>query len=227
MVAANAPFLSPLRGWRSWRASPTAHAVGYGLSALRARQGSTSTQVAGGGSLRLTPMPTRGALRRYFNKNRVLSENLSLFPEPLVAKLLCITSGVWSWGMIAKNSVAYGNEIAGLGGRELSWGEIAHSGNTVCGRRADRRVNLPDGASAAQYSLLGRNRRTDPWRAERADCSSAKATMFMKRSSDTGRAGGKTGRKAEIQIIETKQVTRCAVGRDAFFAKLLPKRLYS
>ena len=53
-----------------------------------------------------------------------------------------ISTGAWSCGIIAKISVAYGNQLAGVGGGELSLGEIAQSGNTVCGRRADSRVNL-------------------------------------------------------------------------------------
>jgi hypothetical protein len=39
-------------------------------------------------------------------------------------------------------SVAYGNQRAGVGGVELSLGGITHSGNTICGCRADSRVNL-------------------------------------------------------------------------------------
>ena len=39
-------------------------------------------------------------------------------------------------------SVAYGNQLAGVGEGELSLGEIAQSGNTVCGRRAGSRVNV-------------------------------------------------------------------------------------
>ena len=65
-------------------------------------------------------------------------------------------------GIRVKISVAYGNQLAGVGGVELSLGEIAQSGNTICGRRADSRVNLAGVASAAQYWLFGRNRRTDP-----------------------------------------------------------------
>ena len=59
---------------------------------------------------------------------------------------------------MVKMSVAYGSQIAGVGGVELSLGKLAHSFNTICGRRPDSRVNLAGVASAAQYWLFGRNR---------------------------------------------------------------------
>ncbi len=69
--------------------------------------------------------------------------------------------GTIAGGIMVKMSVAYGNQIAELGGVELSLGEIAQSCNTICGRRRDRRVNLAAGvASAAQRWRFGRNRRT-------------------------------------------------------------------
>jgi hypothetical protein len=86
-----------------------------------------------------------------------------------------------------KMSVAYGNQIAGVEGVELSLGKITQSSNTICGRRADSRVNLVGVASAAQYWLFGRNGRLNPCREPRAHCSSSKATMFMEKSTVTGR----------------------------------------
>ena len=50
--------------------------------------------------------------------------------------------------------------------------------------------------------------------------------MFMKRRTVTGRTGGETRGKAEIQVIEKKQVIRSMVVLDAFLANPLPKRLY-
>ena len=46
---------------------------------------------------------------------------------------------VTAGGIIAKIYVAYGNQLAGVGGGELSLGGITQSDNTVCGRRADGR----------------------------------------------------------------------------------------
>jgi hypothetical protein len=75
-------------------------------------------------------------------------------------------------------SVAYGNQVAGVEGVELSLGEIAQSSDTVCGRRADSRVNLAGVASArhdlenqgdrgARKGLVINNRR---WREVKAEC---------------------------------------------------------
>jgi hypothetical protein len=61
-------------------------------------------------------------------------------------------------GFIVEISVAYGNQLAGVGGGGLSLGGIAQSGNTSCGHRADSRVNLAGVMAAAQDWLFGRNR---------------------------------------------------------------------
>jgi hypothetical protein len=65
--------------------------------------------------------------------------------------------GTTAGGIRVKMSVAYGHQIAGVVGVELSLGEIAQSSNTVCGRRADSIANLAGMAPAVQYWLLGRN----------------------------------------------------------------------
>jgi hypothetical protein len=115
--------------------------------------------------------------------------------------------------MIAKISVAYGYKLAGVGGGELSLGEIAQSGNTVRGRRPDGRVNLAGVASAAQDWLL----------AGIADGPLAASHVPIVRK----RTGGETRGKAEIQVIERKQVILRTVVTDTFLLKTLHKRLYS
>ena len=51
--------------------------------------------------------------------------------------------------------------------------------------------------------------------------------MFMKRTYLLQvEPEAKPEAKAEIQVIEKKQVTRSTAVTDAFFAKPLPKRLY-
>ena len=64
--------------------------------------------------------------------------------------------GTTAGGIRVKMPVAYGNQRAGVWGVELSLGEIAQFRNTLCGRRADSRVNLAGVASAVQYWLLSR-----------------------------------------------------------------------
>lgn len=129
-------------------------------------------------------------------------------------------------GIKVKMSVAYGNERAGVRGVELSLGRIAQSDNPICGCRADSKVNSTGVASAAQHWLFFRNRRLTLCREPLADYCSSTATMFMKRSTVTGRIRGRNRGKSEIQVAKTKQVIRSVVVTDAFLAKSLPKRLY-
>ena len=65
-----------------------------------------------------------------------------------------MSTGGLSCGIIAKVSVAYGYQRAGAMGGELSLGEIAQSGNGVCGSRAGGRMNLAGVASAVQCGCL-------------------------------------------------------------------------
>ena len=133
------------------------------------------------------------------------------------------SAGTTAGGIIVKISVAYGSQLAGAAGVELSLGEIAHSGNTICGRRADRRVKLAGVTSVARYLLPGRKRRLAPRREPHAYCYSPKTTMFMKRRTVTGRTVGRIVRKVEIQVIEKKQVIRSRVVTDAFFIETAPE----
>jgi len=63
---------------------------------------------------------------------------------------------------MAKMSVAYGNQRAGVGGGELSLGKIAQSGNTICVGRAESSVNWTGMASAVQSWLFWPQSLTEP-----------------------------------------------------------------
>jgi hypothetical protein len=64
MVAANAPFLSPRRGWRSSRTLDPRLTPWATVFRPSGPVGARSTQVGGDGRLGLTPAPTRGAPTR-------------------------------------------------------------------------------------------------------------------------------------------------------------------
>jgi hypothetical protein len=56
--------------------------------------------------------------------------------------------------MMVKMSVAYGNQRAGVRGVELSLGEVTHSGNMLCERKADSIVKLAGGAAGCPVSAF-------------------------------------------------------------------------
>jgi len=109
-------------------------------------------------------------------------------------------------GFIVEISVAYGNQLAGVVGVELSLGEIAHFANTICGRREDRRVKLAGVTWVAWCLLPGRKCRHAPRREPHAHCYSPKTTMFMKSHTVTGRTVGKSCGRQKFKLLKKSKL---------------------
>ena len=129
-------------------------------------------------------------------------------------------------GNIAKITVAYGNQLAGAVGGELSLGEIAQSGNTVCGRQSRQQSELGRRGVGCPVLAFWPESLTDPL--PRATCRLflCESDYVHEKKYCYGSRRGKTEGKTEIQVIEKKQVIRSMVALDAFLANPLTKRLY-